>query len=112
MSSSGNPITRASRGQVRRYRCCYRVSTAKISRAGPGPARDNSGTPKSGFGLDLEYLAAAIHAGLQVDVVRTAQFARILVLDIGRARQSIGGAALTALHGRGLSFRNGHDELQ
>src|ERR1700730_2314798 len=108
MSSSGNPITRASRGQVRRYRCCYRVSTAKISRAGPGPARDNSGQPKSGFGLDLEHLAATIHAGLQVDVVRTAQFARILVLDIGWLLEGVGGPAHAAARGRGFSFRNAH----
>src|SRR5260370_41701446 len=42
----------------------------------------------------------------------TAQFARILVLDIGWACQSIGGATLAALHGGGFSFRNSHDELQ
>src|SRR5438132_44548 len=108
MSSSGNPITRASRGQVRLYRSSYGVSAAKISRAGLRPARDKSGQPKSGFGLDLEHLPAGIHTGLQVDVVRTAQFTRILVLDIGWLLQGVGGPAHAAARRRGFSFRNGH----
>src|SRR5205085_9365587 len=47
----------------------------------------------SAFGLRLEHLPAAIHAGLQVDVVRTAQFARILVIHIGRTLERIGRTA-------------------
>src|SRR3569623_1835421 len=58
--------------------------------------------------LGLENLLAAIHAGLQVDMVRAAQFARILVLDIGRGGQGSGGTAEPALHQRGLALWNGH----
>jgi len=67
-----------------------------------------TGTPGSGFGLDLEHLPATIHAGLQVDVVRTAEFARVLVLDIGGLLQGVGGPAHAAARRRGFSFRNGH----
>jgi hypothetical protein len=59
-------------------------------------------------GLDRQDLAAAIHAGLQIDVMGAAQLARILVLDIGRGGERIRRAAETALHRRGLSFRNCH----
>ena len=73
--------------------------------------------PKGGslilvFRRDLEHLAAAVHAGLQVDVVRTAQFARILVLDIGRSLQRIGRTAHVASRRRRLFLRNCHDDLQ
>src|SRR5690606_10409313 len=50
--------------------------------------------------LRRQNLATAVHAGLQVDVVRTAQFARVLVFDVGRTLQSVCGTAHTAL-GRG-----------
>src|SRR5262245_59542703 len=62
----------------------------------------------SGLFLRLEHLAAAVHAGLEIDVVRPAQFARILVLDIGRLRQRVGGAAHPAARWRRFSFRDGH----
>ena len=58
--------------------------------------------------LRLEHLTAAIHAALQVDVVRAAQFAGILVLDIGRRLEGVGGAAHAAAGGRGFASRNGH----
>ncbi|CDX58229.1 hypothetical protein MPL1032_230290 [Mesorhizobium plurifarium] len=58
--------------------------------------------------LRLQNLAAAIHAGLQVDVVRAAHFAGILVLDIGRGLEGVGRAAHAALRRRGFSFWNGH----
>ena len=46
---------------------------------------DAESTPRSlCLGPGLEHLAALVHAGLEVDVVRAAQFAGILVLDIGR----------------------------
>ena len=38
--------------------------------------------------LRREHLAAAIFAGLQVDVVRAAQLAGLLVLDVGRLRRA------------------------
>src|SRR5262245_30221988 len=41
----------------------------------------------------LEHLAAAVHAGLQINVVRATQLARILVLDVARALERIGRAA-------------------
>ncbi|SOR28840.1 protein of unknown function [Methylorubrum extorquens] len=62
-------------------------------------------------GLHLQNLTAAVHAGLQVDVVRTAQFARVLVLDIGRGLEGVGGAAHAATGGGGLSLRNGHGSV-
>ena len=63
---------------------------------------------ESGVSAGLQHLATAIHAGLQVDVMRTAQFAGVLVLDVGRGGEGVGGAAETALHRRGLAFWNGH----
>ena len=72
---------------------------------------DRSGRASGFLGLDVQDLAAAIHAGLQIDVVRTAQFARILVFDIGGLREGVGRAAESALHRRCLSFRNCHDVL-
>src|SRR5690606_34386041 len=50
----------------------------------------------------------AIHAGLQVDVMRTTHLAGILVLDIGRGLQRIGRTAHAALGRRGFSFGYGH----
>ena len=64
--------------------------------------------------LDLHDLTATIHAGLQVDVMRTMQFTRCFVLDIGISLERIMGAAHIALgacdfrlwnsHGLGLSL--------
>ena len=48
--------------------------------------------------LRSEDLLAAVHAGLQVEVVRTAQFAGILVLDISRLLQRVGGKSLGAVY--------------
>src|SRR5262249_57750001 len=72
-------------------------------RTAPGGRRS-----QSDFLLGLEDLAAAIHAGLEIDVVRAAQFAGILVLDIGRRCERVGGAAHPAPRRRSLSFRDGH----
>jgi hypothetical protein len=41
-------------------------------------------------------------------MVRTAQFAGILVLDIGRVLERIGRTAHAAARGRGFSLRDGH----
>src|SRR3974390_2641813 len=60
------------------------------------------------LGLRLQDLAAFVHAGLEVDVVGTPQFARILVLDIGRPLERIGGAAHATARRRGFSFRHSH----
>src|SRR5262249_14833852 len=56
--------------------------------------------------LRLEDLPAAVHAGLEIDVVGPAQLARILVLHIGRPRQRIGGAAPPAPRRRCFAFPN------
>src|SRR5271156_5116417 len=58
--------------------------------------------------LLADHLPATIHAGFQVDVMRTAQFAGILVLDIGRSLQRIGRTAHAALSRRRFSFWHGH----
>src|SRR6185295_10008107 len=96
MSSSGNPSTWASRFGGRNVPVSVARLYGKNSTRGPRrPARIKP-SPILGLGLDLEHLPAAIHAGLEVDVVRAAQFARILVLDIGWLLQRIGGAAHAA----------------
>src|SRR5262249_28496248 len=61
-----------------------------------------SGSAPSDFLFRLEHLAAAIHAGLEIDMVRAAQLAGILVLDIGRRREGVGRAAHAAERGRGV----------
>src|SRR5579864_8552864 len=63
------------------------------------------------LGLLVQHLPAAIHAGLEIDVVRAAQLAGILVLDIGRPLQCVGGATHAALGGRRFSLRHGHAAL-
>src|SRR5271165_6072861 len=77
-----------------------------------GASHKTSGpTASSGFAhrrLRLQNLAAAIHAAFEVDVVRTSQFARILVLDIGRRFEGVGGAAHAAARGRGFASGDGH----
>ena len=65
----------------------------------------------SGFLLHLENLPAPVHAGLQIDVVRTAQLTRILVLDIRRLLERIRRSAHAAPRRRGFSFWNSHGEL-
>src|SRR6201988_5528349 len=56
----------------------------------------------------LQHLPALVHAGLEVEVVRTAQLARVLVLDIGGLLQRVGGAAHATARRRGFSAGNGH----
>jgi hypothetical protein len=75
-----------------------------------GPEEVLRGDPRRTSGVRLlgKNLAAAIHAGLQIDMVGTTQFARILVLDVGRGLQGIGGTAEAALHAGGFSLRNSH----
>src|SRR5690606_40043399 len=54
------------------------------------------------------YTTLCRYAGLQVDMMRTAHLAGILVLDIGRGLQRVGRAAHAALRRRGLSFWYSH----
>src|SRR4249920_1469967 len=65
--------------------------------------------PWSGFLLGLQNLPALVHAGLQIKVVRTAQFAGILVLGIGRLLQRVRRAAHATPRGRCFSSGNGHN---
>ncbi|CAH1670329.1 hypothetical protein BOSEA31B_13547 [Hyphomicrobiales bacterium] len=74
-------------------------------------ALPHPGQSASGVGLDLEHLTAAIHAALQVDMVRAAQLAGVLVFDIGGLLQRVGRAAHATLRRRRLSLRNGHCTL-
>src|SRR3954463_2599497 len=69
--------------------------------------RPASAKPCSGFFL-LQNLTALVHAGLEVEVVRAAQFAGILVLGIGRLLQGIRRAAHATPRGRCFSTGNGH----
>src|SRR5712671_2437790 len=62
----------------------------------------------SGFLLGLQNLTALVHAGLQVEVMGTAQFAGILVLDIGWLLQCICRAAHATPRRRCFSSGNGH----
>src|SRR6185437_9301843 len=62
----------------------------------------------SGVLLGLEDLAALVHAGLEIEVVRTAQFAGILVLVIRRLLQGIGRTAHATPRRRCFSSGNGH----
>src|SRR5262245_53677176 len=73
-----------------------------------GSAACGKHSARSDLGLRLEHLPAAIHAGLEVDVVRTAQLARILVLDIGGRLERVGGAAHAAARRRSLFPWHGH----
>src|SRR5262249_15756276 len=61
-----------------------------------------------GFGSGLENLPALVHAGFQVDVVGPAQFAGILVFNVGRLLQRIGRAAHPPLSRPGFSLGDGH----
>src|SRR6476661_2351228 len=75
----------------------------------PSPRADAKPNRPSGLDLlRLQNLPALILAGLEVDMVRPAQLAGILVLDISRFLQGIGGTAHPATGGRGFSFWNGH----
>src|SRR5436190_20265424 len=58
--------------------------------------------------LGFEYLAAAVHAGFEVDVVGSAQLTRILILYISRPRERISGTAHSAPRRRYLAFGDGH----
>ena len=52
----------------------------------------------SGVVLRFQHLAATIHAALQVDMVRTMQFAGIRIFHVSRLAQRVMAAALAALH--------------
>src|SRR5262249_23615016 len=63
------------------------------------------------LGLGLENLAALVLPRLEIDVVRPAALARLLVLDVGWCAQGIRRAALAAFHARYFFPGNGHVNL-
>src|SRR5581483_9120446 len=65
-----------------------------------GPACQCRRCGASDLGLGLQDLAAAILAGLEVDVVGAAALARLLVLDVDGRGQRVGRPAAPALHAR------------
>jgi hypothetical protein len=78
------------------------------ARPGAPRIRPNWGKPALGFFLDGEHLTAAIAPRLQVNMVRAAQLAGVLVLDIGRRLQRIVASSVAPLHARDFSFGNSH----
>src|SRR5690606_34776819 len=56
----------------------------------------------------LENLAAAIHAGLEIDVVRTAKLAAVLVFDISRRLERVRRTAEATLARRRLPLGHCH----
>ena len=56
----------------------------------------------------FKYLTAAIHTGLQIDMMRAVQFTSALVLDIGVAFEGVVRAAHVALRARDFGLWNGH----
>src|SRR5215217_6942108 len=85
-----------------------RSSFACLNQKKVWEGRPSPRPPVSRLTARLKHLAAFIHAGLQVDVMRAPQFAGILVLDIARLLERIGGAAHSAPGRCGFSFRDGH----
>src|SRR3954449_1461739 len=75
------------------------------------PSPRGAAGPGRRSGLDLlrrEHLPALILAGLQINVMRPAELAGILVLDIGRRLQRIGGTAHAPAGRRGFLLWSGH----
>src|ERR1700759_5528689 len=58
--------------------------------------------------LRRQDLAALVHAGLQVDVVRALQFAGFLVFDEGIGAKRVVRTAHVPPRGRSFAFRNSH----
>ena len=98
------------RGSPESRRACSSAALARAPAPPPTLRRCPSGCVRLPSCLALRICRPPIHAagGLEVDMVRAAQFARILVLDIGRLLQRIGRAAHAATRRRRFSFRNGH----
>ena len=58
--------------------------------------------------LHIEDLAAIIHASLEIDMVRTAALAGLLVFDMHGSAKSVVRTALIALHARNFFPWNSH----
>ena len=94
-----------------RVRCGANVqSGSKLGRDGREPVANPARfrQDSSGFLLGLQNLPTLVHAGFQIEVMRTAQFAGILVLGISRLLQCIRRAAHATPRGRCFSSWNGH----
>ena len=118
---AARPCRRPARPASARKARSPKAAWSRSRRADPGrPRQHRNKKPglRPGFFMGLpcegsaflrrQHLAAAIHAGLQVDVMRTAHFAGVLVLDIGRGLERVGRAAHAALGRRGFSFWHSH----
>lgn len=81
-----------------------RIGTKEAARGGPSSL-------KSGVLFHLQNLAALIHAGLQVEVVRTAQFAGVLVLNVSGALDRVSRTTHATPRRRCFSSRNGHSSI-
>src|SRR6202012_3886306 len=80
-----------------------------VGRKRQRPSPKSSGNRKRGSGFFLlQNLPALVHAGLQIEVMRTTQLAGVLVLDIGRLLQRIRRTAHASPRRRCFSSRNGH----
>src|SRR5579871_5502672 len=64
---------------------------------------------RSGFLLRLQHLPALVHPGLQIEMMRAAQFAGVLVFNISRLLERICRAAHATPRGRSFSSGNGHN---
>jgi len=104
--SAPSPARGEGRSEARR-----RLLNKKGRREGRPQILQNPNNRLRVLGLRRQNLTAAIHARLQVDVVGAAQFARILVLDIGRGGECVSGTAHAATRRRSFSSRNSHDRL-
>jgi hypothetical protein len=63
---------------------------------------------KQSVALGLDNLTAAIHAGLEIDMMRAAKLAAVFVFNICCALKRIGRTAEPALHRRRLPFGDCH----
>src|SRR5690606_7019873 len=96
-------------------RCAKMGAARKNGQPRFGTGRKGNGKPRqSRFSrarsavLRREDLTAAIHAGLEINVVRTAQLAAVLVFDIGGRLERIRRTAEATLHRRRLPLGHCH----
>jgi len=88
----------------------YRVPSPGSFMRAAATRRAGRGDAFLSFSLLGQHLAAAIHAGLEIDVVRPAQFAGILVFDISRTLQRVRRPTHAASRRGSLFLRHGHGE--
>src|SRR6476659_10158215 len=109
MSSSGTADIQLRRSRLRTGLASGAVSIM-ADRASPRRRPKRAVQARRGLRLflDVQDLTAVITARFQIDMMRPAKLARVLVLDIGRSRQRVVTSPVAALHARGFSLRNSH----